>query len=260
MRIFFLLGICLLSACTSIKSFKPTETAIPKETLIPEQAQKLVQELLENNNGCRLPCWWGITPGKTSWTEARSFLQSFAIYIGETGGVRVPLPSPYSNADYMEQEYFIKDGIVDYIRIFNFNLAPKYFLPNFLKAYGQPSEIWIRTFAKEDLGIQNFVVDLFYQAKGILIEYSSGDPLTETDGKLQNCFIKNMDSPFIYLWSPEKQSLSFQEAKQKFLDTRNLPEPLPLETATGMDIKTFYETFKNPITKACIETPQNLWP
>jgi hypothetical protein len=271
MRKFFLLGALLLGACvpviapaptlipTTTKTLESSQTAIPKGTLTPKEAQKMVQGLLENNGGCMLPCWWGITPGKTTWAEARKFLESFSIYVGETGGVQVPLPAPYSNATYMDHGYSIKNGIVEYIDIYNFNLAPNYYLPKFLETYGRPSEIWMRTFAQEEMGIQNFMVDIFYRDRGILIEYSTGEPLKEIDSKLENCFIKNMDSPFIYLWSPETQDLTFQNAK-KFIDTTNLPEPKTLFEATGMDIKTFYETFKNPDTDVCLETPKNLWP
>lgn len=170
------------------------------------------------------------------------------------------IPSPYSNATYMEHGYFINDGIVEYIRIYNYNLAPNYYLPKFLETYGEPSEIWIQTFSQEEIGQQNFSFSLFYLDKGILIEYSTATPIEKVavDGKLQNC-LKGADSPFIYLWSPEKNKMYFQDAKQKFLDTTNLPEPKPLLEATGMDVKTFYETFKNPDTTACLETPKNLW-
>lgn len=264
----FLLGILLLSACVSIKPSTPifatpelTQTAVLKATLAPDEAKKMVQELLENNGACMLPCWWGITPGKTTWAEARYFLESFAVYIGETGLVRVPLPAPYSNATYMDHGYSIKDGIVDYIHIYNFNLAPKYYLPKFLETYGQPSEIWIQTFSQEEIGQQNFAFSLFYQDRGILVEYSTATSIEDVavDGKLRNC-LRGADSPFINLWSPEKDKMSFQDAKQKFLDTTNLPEPKPLFEATGLDVKTFYETFKNPDTDVCLETPKNLWP
>jgi hypothetical protein len=34
----------------------------------------------------------------------------------------------------------------------------------------------------------------------------------------------------------------------------------PLETATGMDVKTFYETFKDPDNVSCLQTPVEIWP
>lgn len=239
----------------------PPATLTPLPTLTTADAKKLVRQLLADNAGCQLPCWWGITPGKTTWVEARHFLESFSIYVGETGGVSVPLPAPYSDATQMDHGYSIdRNGVVEFINIYNFNLAPNYYLPKFLETYGQPTEVWVRTYRQYEMGLHPFQIGLFYQDKGILIEYSTGHPLNEVDGKLQNCRLADMDSPFIYLWSPEKQNLSFDEAKQKFLELKWSPVPRPLLEATGMDVKTFYETFKNPETKVCLETDKNLWP
>jgi len=247
---------------TSILMEASTPTALPNY----DEGQRLVQELLENNAGCKLPCWWGITPGKTTWIEARPILEKVSLFIGgqESGesfsvDLHVLLPYPYGLDAYLSHSYYIKNGVVNYISVFNSDLAPNYNLNNLLTVYGQPSEIWMRTNAKAEMGIQNYTVDLFYQNKGILIEYSTGNPLQEIERKLQNCMIKDMATPFIHLWSPEAENLSFQDAK-KFIDTTNLPEPKPLLEAAGMDTKTFYETFKNPATDVCLETPKDLWP
>ena len=253
---------------TPLATSTPTqiESSTPTISSTYDEGQKLVKELLENNGECKLPCWWGITPGKTAWAEARQILEKVSLSIGgqESGevfsvSVHALLPYPHDFAKYMEHSYYIENGIVDYISVYNFDLAPNYYLSNFLATYGQPTEIWMRTYSKYEMGLHPFLVDLFYQDKGILIEYSTGEPLKEFDGKLQNCMVTEMDSPFIHLWSPETKNLSFQEAK-KFIDTTNLPEPKPLLEATGMDVKTFYETFRNPETTACLETPKNLWP
>ena len=59
---------------TQIENWTPTISSTNVE------GQKLVQELLENNGGCKLPCWWGFTPGKTTWVEARQILEGRNIY------------------------------------------------------------------------------------------------------------------------------------------------------------------------------------
>lgn len=258
----------LVSTPTATSEPVAAKDFIPTTSSARTNSQKLVQQLLENNGGCRLPCWWGITPGKTTWTEAYQILEKVSRSIGghESGesfyvSVHALLPYPYDFAPYMEQLYSVKNGVVDYICVDNFDLAPKYNLHNFLETYGQPTEVWIRTYSKYEIQVHPFFVYLFYQDKGILVEYNTGDPLKEIDGKLQNCLVKGMDSPFIHLWSPETQNLSFQDARQ-FIDLKTVPEPepRPLLEAAGMDIKTFYETFKNPDTNACLETPRELWP
>jgi hypothetical protein len=101
------------------------------------------------------------------------------------------------------------------------------------------------------------LIDIFYQEQGILMEYGGGDLIDQGD-RLQNCLDNNVNSPFIYLWSPDNQ-MDFDEAKERFLDTENFPEPVPLQEATGMSVDNFYS---NMITagKVCIETPKAIWP
>ena len=86
-----------------LPTFTPTSvsTLTPLPTLSQRDAHDLIQALLQNNGGCRLPCWWGITPGQTDWNTARQFLDTFVIDIkqsweekGEEQG------SPTSRASY----------------------------------------------------------------------------------------------------------------------------------------------------------------
>jgi hypothetical protein len=277
----FVLGVFVSLACVSAEAFLPTQAptiAIPSTpeptpfviptagVLDPDSARQLVKYLLETNAGCKLPCWWGIKPGRTTWAQARQILEKTSLYIGDQGAkdnfyanVEVYLPYPYDFAPSMEHVYSVKNGVVDYIRVYNFDLAPKYDLSKFLQTYGPPTEVWIRTFAREELGVQDFLVDLFYQGNGILVEYRTGEPLKVVYGTLRNCLVAGMDAPILHLWSPDIPDLSSQDA-QKFIDTANLPKPKQLFDATGMDVKTFYETFMDPETDVCLETPQELWP
>lgn len=48
---------------TATATPRPTLANSPLPTLPPNEAQALVLELLEHNAGCRLPCWWGFSPG-----------------------------------------------------------------------------------------------------------------------------------------------------------------------------------------------------
>ncbi len=272
----------ILLACASVENLLPTQapptptptsTAEPTPFVIPTAgasdpaaARQLVKYLLQTNAGCKLPCWWGITPGETTWAQARLILEKTSLYIGDQGlkdnfnaNVEAYLPYPYDFAPSMEQFYDVKNGVVDYIRVYNFDLAPEYRLSEILRDYGPPTEIWIRTFAAETLDVQDFLVDLFYQDRGILVEYRTGIPLQVVDGNLRNCLIGAMNAPVIHLWSPDIQNLSSDDAK-KLIDTANLPQPTQLQDATGMSVETFYETFQDPTTGVCLETPQDLWP
>ena len=64
---------------------------------------------------------------------------------------------------------------------------------------------------------------------------------------------------FMYLWSPALE-LTFDEALQMFFDTKNLPYPLRLQDTTDMSLEEFFQTYSDPNTMTCLETPVNLWP
>jgi len=253
------------TSTSNIQNSSNTPTLLPSveaplPTLSHEAAYTRFQELL-NNGGCRLPCWWGITPGKTTWNDAQRFLQTFTnmdirdasngFYVAD-----VYLPVPQGKGS-LSHTYYIKDQIVYWIEVFNFDWVPSLYLSHFLNTYGPPDEVFVRTVRHEEGGSQPFLIDLYYANFGILIEYSGGTP-NQVGEKIQNCF-DDMYSPFIYLWSPTKPMAS-STAISTFLDTENLPYPISLYDATGKRIDMFYEEFKNPHKVKCLETPLNLWP
>ena len=111
-RMLFLFVLCYLLGlfvfgCTNLDPQPPTETnkhptasqtqhvmptlpGTPSQnpTMAPEDAMEFVLELMENNGGCHLPCWWGqIVPGVTRWEDAKSFLETFASDIRLAGQV-----------------------------------------------------------------------------------------------------------------------------------------------------------------------------
>jgi len=238
----------------------PTWTANP--TLRAEEAEILLNNLLENNTGCRLPCFWGITPGWTTWQETKSFLETFTLLLDvrnlpnqiHYAYFQIPFPKEMGT---IAHTYKFNNGIVENIRVYNGDLSPKFYLPAFFQNYGQPTSVWIRTFREEEQNSRPFILDVFYEDQGILMEYSGGE-LIDQGESLKNCLDNRLDSPFIYLWSPNN-ALTFKEAKDMFLDTENLPEPISLEEATGMGVSTFYESIRDT-GSVCIETPKDLWP
>lgn len=257
--------ISTINAPTSINTPLPlVETPLP--TLSPNDAYLRLQDILQNNANCRLPCWWGFTPGKTSWQDASRFLETFTTInqeeisnknpIGDYVYVYLPLPPDKGTLNHT---YVIKDNKIAEISAYVYDWSPFLFLNNVLAEQGPPDEAFIRTFRNSDYidGSRLYEIILFYGKLGILLEYSGGR-LNTVGEKLQNCF-DDMKSPFIYIWSPDTPMTS-AEAINKYLDIVNLPYPIYLEKATGMDVVTFYETFEKSGNTTCLETPLELWP
>lgn len=90
---------------TSILTLNPTNTPgitpIPVPTLTGEQRDRFLEDMLETNGGCELPCWWGgtIVPGKTTLGEAKRFFRSQGIsYLVRADVVDVVFQVPHTIA------------------------------------------------------------------------------------------------------------------------------------------------------------------
>lgn len=100
-------------------SLSPTWTPLP--TLDQADKQRLVSDLLSTNGGCRLPCWWGLIPGKTNWAQAFQFLSQLDPNIYITGKskdllyayVQVPTPKIVEYANELTQDFTIRNGVMN---------------------------------------------------------------------------------------------------------------------------------------------------
>jgi hypothetical protein len=62
-----------------------TNIEIVEKTMTPVNLLSREQQLTqtyETNGGCKLPCYWGITPGETSWDVASMFVSSIGALFG----------------------------------------------------------------------------------------------------------------------------------------------------------------------------------
>lgn len=139
-------------------------TVTPMATLTVDTEQALVLELLNSNAGCRLPCWWGITPGRTTWEAANAYFASLGktpgLYQGESFtnySVQFGVPEH----DMKVGEVFnVSNGLVDLISVSSKVVHNgevvfedeqqradwhRYMLPELLATYGQPTEVYIWT-------------------------------------------------------------------------------------------------------------------
>ncbi|RPH74362.1 hypothetical protein EHM76_03690 [bacterium] len=239
---------------------KLSTTWTPLPTLSDDEAHALLQELLNDNGGCRLPCWWGITPGQTTWQDAQRFLETFtSIHTirssasEQIGSAFIPFPQ---EAGTITHDYIIRNGIVQQIRINNYNYAPVYNLDNILIDYGKPDEVWISAYYEPRYSTYMVAVAIFYQYDGILIMYYDGDVNIVSDQIHK--YPQKARYPFIYLWSPQLET-NFKETAKEFLDLAAWPSFIPLEKASGMTVEKFYEAFKNPDSTEFIATPIDLW-
>lgn len=270
-----------------VEEIKPTITLSPTNTLIPTATQTptlaatwtplptlskddkidIVRILIETNGWCRFPCWWGITPGETTWQEAKQFLGTFSnkIYEEEDYQQEIQDDVAYTIGYHAilvqvpneDRETYIlfteKDGVVVEIGVPQLYQESEFYPPyRILKEYGEPDEVFISTHPSHGFD-WIIALNLVYQERSFEATYYIFDAVDQ-DGIIKGCF--GEERATFGLHPPEKTI--------KIEDMYNLHPTvtsivLDIEEATGMDIQTFYETYSNPEDPLCLETPKDLW-
>jgi hypothetical protein len=284
-------------SATSTEVLTPSVTPLPIETPTPiftptialtlpvKDAQATLLELLANNANCRLPCLWGITPGKTTYQEAQNILLSMSSISELTsfmpeGGAIFPI---YEDVDFelytaigfmvdpssLDQEVnrigftteahkpLEEGGYEDILDSKSFGeKVSAYTLPHVLSQLGAPESVSISTFGAPLTrgGTGGFDLLLLYPNQGILINYTTQMHLNGKGvrGCLTNAHVE------MELYTPGQPDL-FRDWLKKTDWAVKMNYYKPLEEVTSMSVQDFYKTFRVP-TDTCIETPAEIWP
>ncbi len=242
-------------------------TLTPAPTLTAEEERAFVRKMLATNGGCELPCWWGITPGETTWQEVRHRLGFY--YGGQgilrPGGVRYhevhygdlryPYPPPYGY--YIDIGFTEEDGVVQSIQVSGEivqHTTPdrfaqdwrRYSLDQVLTRYGMPSQVRVHMAPPMEQGATpEYVLTVVYDDRGFWISY--GGVAVYGEPKMRACPAFNQVNRVILgLQSPRASRPIVQPDPEGY--DRSLVE------ATGISLEKFYNTFKNADSRACLES------
>lgn len=246
----------------------PTFTPVP--TLTYEEEGELLQGLMATNGGCDLPCWWGIRLGDTLTSVGKTFIQRGAApwrvttsrdKIGYIDLGYYDINTGFDSINTFMQFYAI-EGIVQYIKISGSHESlqsgleefirdwEKYHLPTILQMYGTPSLAYLRPGNPMETGPSDYTLLLYYSGLGINISYNfRGAQLG--NGIDEVCFtLENVRYIQVYLYNPE------------FAENWPIPQLLGLghegdiwliENELGMDLDTFYETYRDVNNLGCVQ-------
>ena len=240
----------------------PLTTALP--TLTTEEIQAEILNLFQVRDTCKLPCFWGITPGKTTWEAAVSSLERVASRIDiltssneEMQGVVAWIDTPYEiSSTKIVFNVISSNDVVKILKTRGFPNASSLFIPQFLESNGPPEEVWMHSFKSFPDNHPSVMFSLFYPSKGVLATYYADGEVI--DGAIRACWI---EAPNLVLWEPDRR-LSYEEA---FFITEypHIEEPIGqyrrMKEATGVDINTFYTKNAGSADDVCLETPQSWW-
>lgn len=196
----FVIILGILAGCNTLPIATPISTVLPVEktkiletpestvniddtpapTLSNIDSENYVEELLENNMGCFLPCFWGITPGQTSYDDAQILFESLGWMGSESHG------SFYTGRDFKDTSLAIRLGIYapnDVVEKLHIGIGGKDFLNkvkylsfgNIFKMLGKPTEILV--FIGANPGIlepdkTSFEILLFYETQNTLLQFT----------------------------------------------------------------------------------------
>ena len=253
-----------------------TETSSPEPTIEPtwtlpatvpvDDSFSEINELFRTNGGCRLPCWWGITPGQTKWEDARNILFPFADNVADgqdkNGEFLAGLMTHYITSNGgtgFEQDYIIKNGIVQAIKIKLHHPIPGPKLKEMLSNYGIPDEVYLGgTYDQPSEGPpwQSFWLFLYYAKRRIFVEYSQGfEPPQPPNGFLSICFPESkIEYSELHIWGPE---YSFEETLASIIQDYNPTRSL--EDVTDLTDEELYKKFASSNDVPCIKTPAKNW-
>jgi hypothetical protein len=262
----------------------PTDTSTPSNTSSPQpsvtwtalptlatiEAQQTVTAFYENNGGCELPCWWGITPGKTTWPEVRADLSPLAtekgpFKVGKRGAIAYdyyfPFPMrfhPYDLVDFGPR-IVIQDGIVFDVGISSAEIrhGQDTSLAGLLRLLGAPDEIWIKMPSESMNNRPAYELQLFYPNKGVLLGRFGSGYLSKESVLFCPQMPDNHHYPYgLALFAPSP-GITFESLTETILsrDTSVYKFHLLRDLIDSFSEADFYRLYSDPATDKCLTIP-----
>lgn len=274
-------------------------TSTPQPTLTVDEARALLLDLLHDNGGCRLPCLWGLTPGKTDIRSMDAFFARFGdisidndfivainedhgrytnaifgLYKSDSGAFSVAAINFSYPRTNDESSLFVwsatasrrsGEGInevanVTYGDLFFDQLLQNYMLPQILSNYGRPTQVLILPYYDNSMYPPDYIVPL-----SLVLSYQGQGFFIEYILPRETVGDHYVGCPWkagyliLKVWPPESERTLAEVIGGGSVGINGLKFTKPIEEATSMTLDEFYQKFKDPVTTECLETPKDLW-
>lgn len=253
----------------------PTPTPVtPVPTLLPDEKEDYLLDLIESNGGCKLPCFLGIQPGVSAWEEIRKVegpLYFREQYLPDDKGSTYLYTYIEKRVENLDVAFWGAGNIIERITVDARIYLPddpyghfpafakamrRYSLPSILSEFGVPSRILLQVQGQVEpgAGTQASIL-LLYDDLGILVDYWFLDIVTQNSetGILRACpNYEHNYSISLYLQNPENNTPL--ERMIGDVDDYALNHLLkPIENVTTLSTVDFYELFVSPNENACFD-------
>ncbi len=266
-------------------SLPPTATVTPSPTLAPIptltilQEASLVQELMATNGGCQFPCWWGIQLGESLESIGEIFinigLDWWRVSVsdfgdgGERGYIKLGYFDPTTSSYHLgvSMDFYTINEAVQFIEVSAERPLQQYgeeelirdweqyTLSSILQKYGQPPYVYLIPQNVTDSGSPNYVLVLYYPELGFKFSYQPHEVLA-SDTQTEFCpDLQHMRQISLSLYNPEYVDIWSHYLLPPALSSEMVGdfEQWTWEKQTGMDLDTFYETYRDPNNLGCIQ-------
>jgi hypothetical protein len=127
----------------------------------------------------------------------------------------------------------------------------RYSLDQVLTRYGIPTQIWLGIGPVVEQGAKlGYVLTVVYNEGGFSVSY--GGTAISDQLKDQVCPVfDEVDHIILRLQSPQSDDSIFRPDPDAYIR--------PLEEATKMSVEQFHQSFVQPNSKTCLETPADMW-
>ena len=257
----------------------PQPMRTPTPTLDRESRVELYRQMLLTNGGCELPCWWGVTPGETTWEEMLAFFGARGVRVGrETrrgDARRVTLVMDgYPEWGIQGIRFLGRDNLVQGVRVWGHvteerspvsaaavppnDYLAQFDLPHLLLTYGAPSRVYVvgaGSASHSDIfGFYSLVVE--YVDLGILVNYS-GYTLQDATGYLI-CLAGNEGKRIqLSLLPPGGTPQDITEIDREL---SYWPDTiLDWTQLEGLSAQEFYEAFSVTESPSCLRVMDHPW-
>ncbi len=256
----------------------PTQTNTPEPTLTENQRKQRLFDLLKNNAGCKLPCWWGFRLGEVPWEEVRSFLLQMGVNTGDdplkdgsvfhgTGGFDWSSPFIANDIDFYDLAGIVEAVIVrteGYDDLDFFRTLWKSFSPEeVIIDYGPPSRVYVSAFHYGEINVTSSALILVFDDYGFFTWYETQALVVPGP---QKPMLRICPSWSDLTWQPKLRmyikgvdfTMTFDDLLRTLAGIDGLPGK-SIEEAAGITPEQFYQRFQPGEGPACLETPEEMW-
>jgi len=245
---------------------EPSTTPTPVPTLDVAEENELLAQLMQQDESCRLPCWWQISLGSSLEDVDRRFrslgLSGWSINwsdlgdMNKMGSLRIgysdPLDPSFYYVDLWLRLYTLQDKVA-YIEVdplrplvdhglteFQRDWEP-YFLRSVIAELGLPSNLYLRPITEAEPGLVNEVLLLYYPELGINVSFEFRVSNTSQGTKELCLDSANVRGLKLSLFTPEAAA---QWPSHLLRPEAEAYEQYSWARRTGQEVSTLYQSLQ----------------